>query len=217
MKIFDFPQYSPAWWAERRGKWTASNANKTMTAKTMKLSASAIDYACELIAERYFPGYGVVDDYVSAAMKNGIIMEPEARNFYELKTDTDVRQVGGCLSDCERFWCSPDGLIGDDGGLELKHPMGKTHVGYLLDGGLPAEYRCQVHACLIITGRKYWDFMSYSPGLPPLLVRVEPDAFTDRLREAMEEFWKMYEKACDLIATTYNDSGFRPATVEVYF
>jgi hypothetical protein len=71
----------------------------------------------------------------------------------------------------------------------MKCPELKTHAQYLAENRLPPEYRAQVHGCLIVTGRKWWDFLSYAPGLKPLLLRVEPDHYTQRLREALEEFW----------------------------
>jgi hypothetical protein len=71
--------------------------------------------------------------------------------------------------------CSPDGLCGNDGGLELKCPGIAKHVEYLIGGGCPDEYFHQVQGCLYVTGRAWWDFMSYYPGLPLFLVRCLPD------------------------------------------
>lgn len=193
MKTFDCDQYSPSWWEVRRGIPTASCASDIITPAKGDLSKSADKYICQLLADRYDPAYGQVDDYVSAAMKNGTLMEPEARRFYEFDMDVEVRQVGFCLTDDGRAGCSPDGLVGDDGGCEIKSPTHKVHVGYLLDGGMPVEYRPQVHWSLVVTGRKWWDFWSYAPGLPPLRVRVEPDDYTDKVREAMTTF-------CDRLA-----------------
>ena len=71
--------------------------------------------------------------------------------------------------------CSPDGLIGDDAGFEVKNPMSKTHVKYLLDGKLPTEYFCQVQFSLYVTERETWWFMSHYPGLKPLMIEVRRD------------------------------------------
>ncbi len=203
MKRFDFKQYTPEWDAIRRGKPTASGASKIITPAKGELSKSMIDYAYELVADIYDPFYGVREDYVSAAMKNGIIMEPEARNWYELEANCDVVQVGFCLTDCERFGCSPDGLVGDDGGLELKTPLLKTHARYLDEGVLPNEYKPQVHWSLIVTGRAWWDFMSYAPPMPPFRCRVEPDEYTTKLRDAMETFSEQYEAIRKRIAAKF--------------
>jgi hypothetical protein len=193
MNIYDFPQYTPEWDAIRRGRATASGASKIITPAKGELSKQMVDYAYELIADMYDPTYGMREDYVSAAMKNGIIMEPESRRWYEFAANADVRQVGFCLTDDGRFGCSPDGLVGDDGGLELKTPILKTHARYLAEGVMPVEYKPQVHWSLIVTGREWWDFMSYSPGLPPFRCRVVPDDYTKRLRDAMEKFWDEFQ------------------------
>ncbi len=130
-------------------------------------------------------------------MAAGSATEPEARAFYELEAGADVLEVGACLSDCERWSCSPDGLVGDDGGLELKCVQPKTQAKYLLDDGasLLADYRTQVHGCLLVTGRKWWHLMSYCAGLNPVLIRITEDAYTAALRKALDEFWDKYQSA----------------------
>lgn len=193
MKTIDCEQYSEPWWEARRGVPTASNFKRIITPATGKLSAQADDYICELIAEKYH--IGAMDELsgpATAAMRNGTETEPEARRWYCLEQD-DVREVGFIMTDCGRFGCSPDGLVGENGGLELKCPVGKTHIRYLLDGHLPDEYKAQVHGSLIVSGRAWWDFLSYVPGLPPFKIRVEPDDFTDKLRAALEVFWQKYQ------------------------
>jgi hypothetical protein len=203
VKKFDFPQYSEGWWTTRKGVPTASNFGKIFTAKTMKPSASQDDYIAELIADkvdRTPPDFVVA--YTNPEMIHGLETEGEARDFYSMDRNLDVEQVGFCLTDDERFGCSPDGLVGADGGLELKCPQLKTQVKYLLDGGLPDEYRAQVHGSLIVTGRKWWDFLSYAPGLPPLLLRVTPDDYTKALAAALDPFWAKYQAAWERIQKT---------------
>lgn len=185
MKIIECEQRSPAWWLARRGIPTASDFHRIITPKTQKASAQQADFICELIAERN--GFDV-DGYVSEAMQDGIRLEDEARAVYSFSHDVDVDVVGFCLSECGRFGCSPDGLIGTDGGLELKCPTPKTQARYLLDGVLPAEYTCQVHGELLVTGRKWWDFMSYCPSMPTFVVRVTPDDFTAALGKELDLF-----------------------------
>lgn len=199
MKLFDCVQYSPEWWEVRCGIPTASAFDRIITAVTGKPSSAARAYMCELAADIacLTPNFFTERDNrpKSYAMENGTNTEPEARRFYEMEREAEVRQVGFILSDCGRYGCSPDGLVGEDGGLELKCPLLKTQAEYLLDGPvLPVAYKPQVHGSLIVTGRKWWDFLSYSPGLPPLLVRVEPDKYTDTLRKILEDFCAEYDR-----------------------
>ena len=200
MKVFTFDQYTPEWWAARRGVPTASEFNKVMTPKKMELAAAAEGYIHRLIGDRLDPHYPRVSEYVSPAMQQGSDREKESRDWYEMERGLDVRKVWFCLSDDGRFGASPDGLVGDDGTLELKNPQPDTQVRYLLSDAngpvlLPDEYLCQVHGQLIVTGRAWVDFLSYCPGLPSFLVRVYPNEFTARLAEALETFWPLYQAA----------------------
>lgn len=194
MKTFHFPQYSPEWWRVRRGVPSASNFDKILTPKTGKVSACALNYICQLVGDLHDPSYGTVTEPQSAAMQIGIEREPEARRYYELTRDCEVQQVGFCLDDSGRFGCSPDALVGSDGGLEIKNPSAAIQVRYLLAETLPDEYAPQVHGQLLVTGRAWWDFLSYAPGLPPLLVRVTPSEYTKKLGAALEQFHEQYQR-----------------------
>jgi hypothetical protein len=199
MKVIECEQYSPLWWQVRRGVPTASEFGSILTPKTMKLAAAADAYICRLIGDAFDLAYPR-PSFTNAEMRHGTEAEPESRHWYEMETDTTVQQVGFCTTDDGRFGCSPDGLIGDDGVLELKNPSPGTHVAYLMDGGLPAEYRAQCHGHLIVTGRAWCDFLSYCPGLPPFLVRVYPDDYTTALRDALDVFWRRLQTAKELIS-----------------
>jgi len=195
MKAFDCVQGSPEWWQLRRGIPTCSNFDRILTPKTLKLSSQVDSYIHELIADRFrlTPPDGT-ENYVSRPMLNGLNTEPEARRWYEMEVGAEVKRVGFVTTDDGRFGGSPDSLVGEDGGLELKCPELKTHVKYLLDGVLPDDYRPQVHGYLIVTGRPWWDFVSYSPGLDPFRIRVTPNLFTDTLRDALEQFDRRYKE-----------------------
>lgn len=201
MKAFTFPQYSDEWWAARRGVPTASEFGNIITPAKGQYAAAADTYINQLIADKFDPCYGPKDEFATAAMRNGTILEPEARRFYEFERDAEVKQIGFCMSDDRRWGSSPDGLTAE-GALELKCPTMAVHVGYLRDGVLPPKYLAQCHGHLIVTGREYVDFMSYCFGLPPLLVRVEPDEFTTKLRECLDRFWGEYQEALAKIEAT---------------
>lgn len=200
MIVHDCTQGTPEWWMLRRGIPTASEFSRILTPKTMKLSSSADGYIYELIADSYRTAAPIAaDKYTSRAMQNGIDLEPEARNWYALECGQDIRQVGFVTTDDGLLGCSPDGLVGDAGGLELKCPDLKTHVGYLLAGTLPDEYRAQVHGNLLVTGREWWDFVSYAQDLPPFRIRVTTDDYTAALTPALKDFTDRLRKAKERI------------------
>ena len=202
MKVHMMIQYSPEWWEVRRGIPTASAFDRILTPGG-KLSGQSDGYIDELVGDAFClnPNF-MTERPMNHAMRAGLEAEPEARRFYEMENPTrTVQQVGFCLTDDGRFGCSPDALVGDDGVLELKCPQAKTQVGYLRDGTLPSEYRPQVHGHLLVTGRPWVDFCSYCPGLPPLVVKVMPDEFTVKLRNALEAFHDTYLKVLQEIKT----------------
>jgi len=192
------PQGSPGWLAARVGIPTASNFDKIVTTKG-EPSKQAIKYMFQLAAERIT---GKKEEtYQNAAMTRGIEMESEARAMYELVTGDTVEQVGVCYPDKKKLWgCSPDGLIGDEGALEVKCPTSAVHVGYLIEGVLPIDYFQQVQGQLLVTARHHVDFMSYYPGLKPLIIRVAPDdKFIASLKKELINFCKELDRITDKI------------------
>lgn len=181
---------------------TASEFHRIITPAKWQYAAGAFTYACEIVAQNYDYHYGEVSDFATSAMKNGSIMEPESRRFYELETGCDVKQVGFVISDCGRWGYSPDSICGEDGLLELKNPTPAVHIKWLMEGVVPPEHLAQCHGGLLVTKRKWIDWMSYAPQLPPLLVRVVPDEKTLLLAEALETFWKrLTEIRCKIAGT----------------
>lgn len=130
--------------------------------------------------------------------EQGMIVEDEARPFYELETGTKVRQVGFITSDDGRCGCSPDGLISDDCGLEIKSPEPYTHVKYLMGGCVPKEYTAQVYGSMFVTGAKEWVFMSYRRKFPPLIVTVQRDeSIMEKIGKAIDRFHEEFNKAME--------------------
>lgn len=172
MKIILCEQGSQEWFESRLGVPSASNFDKIITMDG-KPSKQREKYLYQLAGEKVCKVK--TETFQSAAMAKGVETESEARSFYEFTYDCEVAQVGFCLSDCERWGCSPDGLVGDGGLLELKCPLIQTHVGYLVNGGLDTDYFHQTQGQLFVTGRKWCDIMSYYPGIKPLIIRVLPD------------------------------------------
>ena len=169
MIILNDEQGSPEWLASRLGRPSASNFGRLVTGSG-KPSSSAEKYIDEMIGERLTGRSKPF--YTNEHMERGNDLEPEAREAYEFITDLEVVETGFILDDSEEFGCSPDGLVGEQGGLEIKCPSTAVHVSYLRKKVVPAKYYQQVQGCMWITGREWWDFMSYHPEMPHLLVRA---------------------------------------------
>jgi len=182
----DIIQGTDEWFREHAGKPGSSSNNKIVTTKG-EPSKQAADYVLQLAGE-YLLGT-VEHGYVSYAMQRGIEIEAEAREYYEFINDVEVQQVGMIYKDERQDrLCSPDGLM-DGKGLEIKCPMLKTHIKYLLGGKLPTEYFCQVQGSLYITDFETWDFMSYYPGLKPFLITAKRnEKFISALATELDKF-----------------------------
>ena len=186
MIIETFEQLSPEWFSARAGIPTSSCFDKIVTAKG-EPSKSAKNYMYQLAGERLA---GVkTDTYQNAAMLRGIELQGEAVALFKFLKDAEIQEVGLCYpNDKKRYSCSPDGLLTLEG-LEIKCPLIHTHVGYLLAGTLPTDYFQQVQGSMLVTGYPAWWFMSYYPGLPPLILWINrDDAFCARLKVALDEF-----------------------------
>lgn len=196
MKIIrDLQQGSEEWKRIRKGKPTASRFSDIITAAKGDISKSAKGYMRELIGEAFAPDF----EYFSgnAATERGKALEPEARRMFADMYQTTVEEVGFVIADDGICGCSPDGLILDAAGepcagLEIKCPSPKVHVGWVLDGGLPDDYKQQVHGNMAVTGLTEWHFFSYFPGLQPHHVLVGWDDYTEKLKESLASFVSEY-------------------------
>jgi hypothetical protein len=161
-------------------------AVKAAKSKNATPAAGRAKYLDRLAAE-IITGQPDPDSYTSAAMERGHALEDEARGYYAFVKRVKPKQVAFVKRG--RAGASPDALIGDDGGLEIKIAMPTVQLPRLRAGKLPTEHKAQVQGNLWISGRAWWDFMSYWPGLPPLIVRVERDEeYIARLAKAVDAF-----------------------------
>ena len=116
--------------------------------------------------------------YKSADMIRGTQLEPFAREAYQEETFSIVEQITMFLSDCGNFGYSPDGLVGDDGLIEIKCPKAITHFQYIIDNKGPSDYWQQLQGGLWLSGRKWIDFVSYHPDFKTkqlFIIRVGRD------------------------------------------
>jgi putative phage-type endonuclease len=153
------------WFNARTGKLTASRMRSAMKRlKNGEDSAERKNLKIEILCERMTGD--IVDKYINSAMQWGIEKEPEAKAAYEKKTGRLIKDVG--FIDHPRIeFCgaSPDGFV-DDGLIEIKCPNTATHVGWILDGGIPEEHKAQMTLQAAVTGRSWVDFVSYDPRMP---------------------------------------------------
>jgi predicted phage-related endonuclease len=172
----DLIQGSEEWLSARCGLLTASEIKLIMT-PTLKPASNDKERAhlFELLAQRitrYVEPHFVTDD-----MLRGHADEIEARKLYAEKYSLVSTDVGFVTNSKWGFTLgySPDGMVGDDGLIEIKSRRQKYQVQTLVDGAVPAEYMLQLQTGLLVTERQWVDFISYCGGLPMFVLRVFPD------------------------------------------
>jgi len=158
-------QRSDEWFKARCGCVGASRVGDIMAKTKSGPSASRKNYMADLLCER-LTGESQFH-FESEAMRWGTETEPLARSRYEIETGNTVIETGFQMHPTiDTFGSSPDGLVNDDGGLEIKCPNTATHIDTLLNGTVALQYVYQMQTGMACTGRKWWDFISYDPRLP---------------------------------------------------
>jgi len=158
-------QGSPEWFAQRLGKVTASRVADVIAKTKTGYSTSRDNYMAQLVCERMTNT--VAESFTNTAMQWGTETEPLARAAYEAHADVLVDEVAMITHPTiEAAGASPDGLVGDDGLLEIKCPNTATHIDTLLTQTVPGKYVTQMQWQMACTGRKWTDFASFDPRLP---------------------------------------------------
>lgn len=173
MIVVDCQQNTPDWDKIRCGVPSASQFDRIVTT-TGARSKQREKYLYELAGERITGERK--EGYKNAAMERGHEREAESRATYEFITGNKVNTVGFCFFDENKlFGCSPDGLIGEPGGFETKDTLPHIQIERLENGWSGMEHFQQVQGGLLVTGRQWWDLVSYSRGIQPIIVRFERD------------------------------------------
>lgn len=178
-KIIDCEQGSEEWHAARKGLVTGSKFKDARDRlKNGNPSKACMTYAHNVARERF--GGKVLQSRPNEAMRTGAEQEPFARQAYETTTGHMVQEVGFCASECGMFGLSPDGLIGDDGVLEIKTMVGSDTLFQAVIDGDVSEYMDQCLGYLLFLDRQWVDLVLWTPdledqGLGLVIIRIERD------------------------------------------
>jgi putative phage-type endonuclease len=185
-------QRTNEWFSARLGRVTASRVSDVIAKTKTGYSASRANYMAELIVERLTGA--PTESYQNSAMIWGTNTEPLARAAYEVREGALVEEVGFVPHPTiEAAGCSPDGLVGEDGLIEIKCPNTATHIEYLLDGNAPSKYIPQMQWQMACTGSQWVDFVSFDPRMPEdmqyAVYRVNRDnELIEKLEQEVEKF-----------------------------
>ena len=180
-------QRSTEWFTARLGKVTASRVADVIAKTKTGYSTSRENYMAQLVCERMTGTQG--ESYNNAAMQWGTDQEPLARAAYEAAKDVLVDETGFVIHPTiSNAGASPDGLVGDDGLIEIKCPNTATHIDTLLSDKVPSKYNTQMQWQMVCTGRKWCDFVSFDPRMPEglqlFIQRVDFDVEYVKMLEA---------------------------------
>jgi len=201
-------QRTPEWIEARLGRVTASRVADVIAKTKSGYSASRANYMAELICERLTGAKG--ESYQNAAMVWGTETEPKARAAYEADTGNLVTGVGFVSHPTVTMaGASPDGLVGQDGLVEIKCPNTVTHIDTVLSEAVPAKYMAQMQWQMACTERDWCDFISYDPRVPEAIQlwtkRVErDDKYIGQLEEEIFNFIEELETKIDALKEKYN-------------
>lgn len=212
LKIYDsFEQGSQEWLDARCGVLTASQIGKLIT-PGMKVADNETSRALTetIVAERIT---GVVEYlHPTFDMQRGTLDEPYARDLYRAKWGP-VEEIGFATNTFNGFklGASPDGLVGINGGLEIKSPKPKTHLRTILSREVPPEHMAQIQACMLVLERDWWDFESYCGGWPIYVKRVYADpAWQAVIRDALDLFENNAARMISIYRALVGDAPIAP-------
>lgn len=181
MKIHNFEQGTPEWFEIRRGKVTASHA------QAIGNNGKGLDTYINQVMAEYFSS-AEKEHYSNKDTDRGNELEPIARSIYEMENNVDVEQIGFCELD-EFVGCSPDGLVRDDGMIEIKCPDDKTYFNILMEEKIDSGYEWQCQMNMLILKRKWCDLIYYNPNFARSLkifrLEANPEAF-EQLEKGFE-------------------------------
>ncbi len=204
-------QKSPEWFAARLGKATGSRIAEIVAKTKSGDSASRGNYMAQLVIERLTNKQE--ESYSNEYMDWGNLQEPFARAAYEAATNVLVDEVGMITHPrIEMSGASPDGLVGDDGLVEIKCPKTATHIETLLSKTVPGKYNIQMQWQMACTDRSWCDFVSFDPrmpeGLQMFLKRVpRDDALIKTLEDEVIKFLKEVDSKLEQLTNQLKEAN----------
>jgi predicted phage-related endonuclease len=198
----DIEQGEDAWHTLRLGIVTASEINNLVTPLGKAAGGKKVQaFACEIASQR--ANMQIEDTFQSFDMMRGHFQEEIARNIYD-KNYAEVEECGFIVRDFGEYkiGCSPDGLVGEDGGIEIKSRLAKFQVATIVADEVPDEYINQCQAFLLVTDRNWVDFVQYSNAMPLFVKRVFPSFERQKvIRNAMYDFELLVQKTQAVYST----------------
>lgn len=201
-------QRTEEWYQARLGKVTASKVASVLAKRD---SATRADYLTDLVLERLTGKQQ--EFYQNEAMQWGTDTEPQARMAYEAETGNLVDELGFIdHPSIANFGCSPDGVVGEDGLIEIKCPNSKTHLSTLLSGKAPSKYIPQMQTQMAVMNRQWCDFVSFDPRLPEdlqlFVIRVNrDDEYIAKLEEEVSIFLEEVDETVTKLKGVKNGSS----------
>jgi len=191
-KLIDCEQRSPEWFEARKGYLTASQFGDWLTKSGKVAEKAQLTAASRCLAD--FFGVPDPSPHENDDMRRGTEMEPLAREEFSNMTGLAVDEIGFAKSIHGWFGCSPDGIMENGEGLEIKCPRPSKLIQYHELGELPDEYKAQVHGSMAVTGAKAWHFFAWYPGFPAFHKIVKRDTYTESMLEGLKSYSNYYER-----------------------
>lgn len=212
-------QHTAEWWAARCGKVTASRIGDIMGRKQNgDFRAARANYLQEKVAERVTGKNR--DRRKIASLDQRLDLEPDARAAYEFYTDTEIVLVGFVEHPrIPNFGCSPDGMVGTDGGVEIKCCDAETHIEVITAGSIDQDYLYQIHSNLACTDRLWWDYIGFNPDMPEegklYVKRIKRDeSLIATIEQAVIEFNEEVDRKVEQTLAVINGSSALEAALK---
>lgn len=201
----ELEQNSKEWYEARCGVLTASNVKLLMTPSLKPSNNDKVRQLVYKVAVERATGY-VTEEPMSWDMKRGHVEEDLAIDLYS-KNNSEVANCGFITNDDNMVTIgySPDGLVGDDGLIEVKSILNKHQIKTIVEDKVPDEYMLQIQTGLLVSGRKWLDFISYSNGMPMFVKRVEPNK--DMQGSILDVIFNFEDRVKEIVRI-YNENSF---------